>query len=88
MTVIATLSTLLCLSAGLASKYGMPNMGNLGGTGDCPASSAHQFSRFEGLARPIGRPFRCNRALSTEKAEFPRLLPRLIIVHPSSINHG
>lgn len=47
----------------------MPNMSNLGGTGDCPASSAHQFSRFEGLARPIGRPFRCNRALSTEKAD-------------------
>ena len=69
MTMIATVSILSYLSADLASTYGMPNMGNLGGTGDCPASSAHQFSRFEGLARPIGRPFRCNRALSTEKAD-------------------
>ena len=48
----------LCLLHGPATAYGLPSMVSTEDCGDCPASPASRLTRFEILARVIGRRFR------------------------------
>jgi hypothetical protein len=78
----------LCLLHGPATAYGLPSMVSTEDSGDCPASPASRLTRFEILARVIGRRFRRSGVVQTKGADFLRLLPHLVMLRLSSINYG